>query len=357
MIDFFQQFWELNTKDNTIYYVVAIIVATLLIAKFLSKSIANIALNLLVKAGRVVYRDSYFRLLVKPLQRFIVWCIIIFALDKLQLPDSFNKFQLLGKVNLGQILQFVSITVIVIVFLRFILSIITYIAYKLEQKANLTPNQDDNQLIVFFKDFFKVILIIIGFLLVLKYGLHQHIGNLLTGLSIVGAAIALATKESLENLIASFIIFFDKPFVTGDELHVQNVNGTVEKIGLRSTRIRTSENTYVTVPNKQMVDSAVDNHSLRTKRKVTISIALAGNTTTIQLQQIKTAISIYLQKLENALNHHIYIQNITNGTIVMQIDYTLESIVYADFMKSKDSANFAIIAILETNNVQLAMTK
>ena len=55
----------------------------------------------------------------------------------------------------------------------------------------------------------------------------------------MGAALALAAKESIENLIASFIIFFDKPFFTGDTLKVNNVSGTVEKIGLRSTRIRT----------------------------------------------------------------------------------------------------------------------
>jgi MscS family membrane protein len=79
-----------------------------------------------------------------------------------------------------------------------------------------------------------------------------------------GAALALAARESLENIIASFIIFFDKPFVTGDNLKIQQVTGTVERIGLRSTRIRTADKTLVSVPNKQMVDSIVDNLSMRT---------------------------------------------------------------------------------------------
>ncbi|MFX4531874.1 mechanosensitive ion channel domain-containing protein, partial [Acinetobacter baumannii] len=91
---------------------------------------------------------------------------------------------------------------------------------------------------LFFKDFFKVLIVINGILMIIHFSLHKNIGNLLTGLSIVGAALALATRESLENLIASFIIFFDKPFSAGDLVKVHAFTGVVEKIGLRSTRIR-----------------------------------------------------------------------------------------------------------------------
>ncbi|MFX4497553.1 mechanosensitive ion channel domain-containing protein, partial [Acinetobacter baumannii] len=86
----------------------------------------------------------------------------------------------------------------------------------LETKANLTPNQTDNQFIIFFKDFFKAIVVIIGALLIIRFSFNKNISSVLTGLSIVGAAVALATRESMENLIASFIIFFDKPFTVGD---------------------------------------------------------------------------------------------------------------------------------------------
>ena len=115
----------------------------------------------------------------------------------------------------------------------------------------------------FFKDLIRVIIIIIGIAFIIKFSLGINIGNLLTGLSIVGAALALSARESLENLIASFIIFFDKPFETGDLVKVNNYSGTVERIGLRSTRARTAEKSMVTVPNKQMVDSILDNWSMR----------------------------------------------------------------------------------------------
>ena len=89
---------------------------------------------------------------------------------------------------------------------------IDFIAIVLEARALKTNDQTDNQLMVFFRDFLKVILGIIGGLLVLHFAFNYNVSSLLTGLSIVGAAIALALRESLENLIASFVIFFDKPF-------------------------------------------------------------------------------------------------------------------------------------------------
>jgi MscS family membrane protein len=100
-----------------------------------------------------------------------------------------------------------------------------------------------------------------------------------TSLSIVGAAVALSMRESLENIIASFIIFFDKPFTVGDQVKVNNFTGTIEKIGLRSTRIRTESKTYISVPNKQMVDTIVDNISLRTERKIEMDLQLSVQTT------------------------------------------------------------------------------
>ena len=106
---------------------------------------------------------------------------------------------------------------------------------------------------------------------------------------------ALAAKESLENLIASFVIFFDKPFYTGDVVKVNNITGTVEHIGLRSTRIRTQEKTLVTVPNKQMVDSVVDNLSMRNQRRAEIKLEFVPKTTTENIENLITELKKILQ--------------------------------------------------------------
>ena len=202
--------------------------------------------------------------------------------------------------NIDDILIRLGIGIIVIAFVRFLLRIIDFIALVYHQNASLTADKADDQLVTFFRDFLKVIVGIIGLLILIKACFNQPIGNLLTSLSLVGAAVALAAKESLENLIASFIIFFDKPFTAGDTLTANNITGTVEKIGLRSTRIRTADKTLVTIPNKLMVDSVVDNLSMRTHRRGEIKLELAVTTSSDALQKVIAGIK---QQLESDTEH------------------------------------------------------
>src|SRR6185295_11619359 len=97
---------------------------------------------------------------------------------------------------------------------------------------------------------------------------------LIAGLGIGGLALALAAKETIENLFASFTIFLDKPFTIGDLVQVGSVTGKVESIGFRSTRIRTAEKSFVTVPNKKMVDVELENQSERFERRAYFTIGL-----------------------------------------------------------------------------------
>jgi MscS family membrane protein len=169
----------------------------------------------------------------------------------------------------------------------------------------------------------------------------------------VGAALALAFRESLENLIASFIIFFDKPFTVGDLVKVQNVNGTVEKIGLRSTRIRTTEKTFVTVPNKLMVDSILDNQSLRTQRIVVTRLELAKHSTHEQITKLVSLIEKLLQK-EHVLDPIVYLAETGHLFHVIQVEYYVSAeISLKSYYKLRETVNLSIIKLLEENGVIL----
>jgi len=225
--------------DNPVksYLIVAGVILFVLILK---RVISRYFAGLIYKLVKIVFRDvdkSSFSGLAKPLGLFIFILVSIIALHKLTFPgywdvEVYNR-------STKEIIHTLGTLVLIASFIWLLLRMIDFIALILEQKANMTPSHTDNQLIIFFKDFFKVVIGIIGILMILKAGFGFNISSLITGLSIATAAIALSLRESLENLIASFIIFFDKPFTVGDLVHVQQVTGTVEKIGLRSTRIRT----------------------------------------------------------------------------------------------------------------------
>jgi MscS family membrane protein len=203
-----ENFLQQKLLDNTIesyLYVIGIIVLALLFKRFLSKWLARLLYKLVAKHAKNIARQSFLDLVVQPLDVFLVLLVSIAAIDKLRFPGYFD-FKVYH-ITFKELVDSLAAATVVIVFIWLCLRVIDFVAMILEEKANLTPDQADNQLVIFFKDFFKVILVIIGILLILRFSFHKNIGSLLTGLSIVGAAIALALRESLENLIASFIIF------------------------------------------------------------------------------------------------------------------------------------------------------
>jgi MscS family membrane protein len=230
-------------------------------------------------------------------------------------------------------------------FTALLLRMIDFVATLLEQRAGQATDLSDNQLIVFFKDFFKVLLVINAILLILRFAFGFDIGGLLTGLSIVGAAIALALRESLENLIASFIIFFDKPFHTGDLVKVNAITGTVERIGLRSTRIRTEQKTYVTVPNKQMVDSIMDNLSLRTQRRADLKLELAAQNDPATVQTFITELKKLLQQ-DTIEQFNVVLSDIRNNTLIIDVDYYTSPLPIAEFNAIRQQVNLRILELV-----------
>jgi MscS family membrane protein len=230
---------------------------------------------------------------------------------------------------------------------------IDFIATILHRRADATVGLTANQLIVFFKDFFKVLIGIAGGLMVLHFAFNFDVGNFLTGLSIVGAAIALSLRESMENLIASFVIFFDKPFSAGDTVKVQNITGSVEKIGLRSTRIRTDQKTYVTVPNKQMVDSILDNITLRTQHKGELRLEIDLNTSSQKIQDLLSGIRSTLNR-KDIENFSVVLNTITANAFMINGDYFTANITDKEFNLIKEGINLTVMQLMETLGIQIA---
>lgn len=341
--------------DNTIreYLITASIIAVVLILKtILSRFVADLIGRMVVNKKQQFNRKQFQQLVLSPIKLFVIVLTIIIAFYRLNFPAILNIN--IYKVNLNIVVEALARAVLIGSFIWLCNRIVAYVAGLLHERALLTLDRADDQLIVFFRDFLKVIIWIVGILLILKFSFGFALSNVFTGLSIVGAALALAFRESLENLIASFIIFFDKPFTAGDLVKVQNVNGTVEKIGLRSTRIRTLEKTFVTVPNKQMVDSILDNQSLRTQRNVLTRLELAKQTTAAQLRDLIKQVEQLLTQ-EVILDRNVFLSETGHIAHVLQVEYFVTvDLPLKDFYKLRESVNLSIIKLLEEREIILA---
>ena len=124
----------------------------------------------------------------------------------------------------------------------------------------------------------SIILIIIIFTGILLQNLGVPMANFLTGLGIGGLALALAGKDTIENLFGSIMISLEKPFDIGDWIVIGKIEGYVEHIGLRSTRIRAFDDSYLTIPNVKFITTDVNNMGKRTYRRYKTSIKLEHST-------------------------------------------------------------------------------
>jgi MscS family membrane protein len=114
--------------------------------------------------------------------------------------------------------------------------------------------------------------------------LNINVSSLLAGLGIGGVALALAAKDTVANFFGSIMIFVDRPFQIGDWVVVSGVEGIVEEVGFRSTRIRTFYNSQVTVPNAKFTETNIDNYGRRMYRRTTLTLNLTYDTTPEQMQ-------------------------------------------------------------------------
>lgn len=351
MSDFLQRIFLDNTVQVYLEVAAAILIA-LIIKKFISKYLANLLYRSIDNKQKNLRKQSFLTLIIFPLETFIFILIIVIAVDKLRFPSLFDFT--MYKVNTKSIASAVASMALIISFVRLCMRFVQFAAVILEEKADATADQSDNQLIIFFKDFFRVILFIIGILLIMRFSFGYDVSKLITGLSLVGAAIALATKESLENLIASFIIFFDKPFTVGETVKVQTFMGTVEKIGLRSTRIRTDHKTYITVPNKQMVDTILDNISLRTQRRAELILDISLSVKIEDLKKIIPAIKKILEK-EHVENAETFFSNTGKNAHTITIEYFTDmEQSFTKFNELRETINFEIIELLQRNGIDFA---
>jgi small conductance mechanosensitive channel len=102
-----------------------------------------------------------------------------------------------------------------------------------------------------------------------------NVGAALAGIGVVGIAVGFAAQETIANMIAGFLIFWDRPFKVGDFVTTLDKYGEVREITMRTTRIRTMENTYVVIPNKQIIGDMLVNHSLYGEVRVNVPIGIA----------------------------------------------------------------------------------
>lgn len=146
-----------------------------------------------------------------------------------------------------------------------------------------TETKLDDQLVPLIRKTLRFFIVVMGVILILQNN-GYNVASLIAGLGIGGLAVALAAKDTLANFFGSITIFVDRPFRIGDWVKIGSVEGTVEEVGFRTTRIRTFYNSLVSMPNATISTSDIDNLGMRKYRRFKTNLNLTYSTSPEQME-------------------------------------------------------------------------
>ena len=342
-----------NSITNYIYFLTSFLVGLLLIIPF-RLVISKLLFRLFGKDNSENDNKKFNSLLKKPLQYFLTLLVLYFSVQFISLPDFLNSTEE-GALNLAKYFDKGFNFFLLVTIFWTINRSIDFLGYKLKNKALETESKVDDQLIPFAIDIAKVLTIVLGVVMILGNVFDVNVTALVTGLGIGGVAFALASKESLENLLGSFTIFFDKPFTVGDTVTLGGVTGTVEKVGFRSTRIRTFDKSVVTVPNKNIISTELDNLGARPVRRVKFDIGLTYDTSVENIKNI-------VDDIQKLIDDHpmtnqegkVRFLNFGASSLDIMVLYYVDSPDWEVLIDAQQKINFQIIDIVNKYKCEFA---
>lgn len=226
---------------------------------------------------------------------------------------------------------------------------------KLNTHKNFDFTKSDKFTVTLISKIVKVILYIIASYLSLKE-FNYDLGGLATGLGIGGAIVALAAQNIVKQLLAGFAIVSDKPFRIGDWVEVNDIAGTVEAITWRSTRIKTVEDTIVTIDNGVLINSNIVNWGKIKKRIFKANLKLALETDERTVEKLINRIKFILRYDNKIIKNSIRVELNQIQDQYLNIYIYLETTVtdYAQYNAFCNKLNLTLLNILETMGVRLA---
>jgi MscS family membrane protein len=240
---------------------------------------------------------------------------------------------------------------------------ITWAAYRcanvlgnqLKLLAEKTESQLDNQLVPFVDKAIKICVVLLGALLVLQ-NMGINVFSLLAGLGLGGLAFALAARDTAANLFGSIMILTDRPFKVGDWVKVGEVEGTVEEVGFRSTRVRTFYNSLITVPNANMATAQIDNLGARQYRRTSTTLDITYDTPKEKIVAFTQGIRQII--VEHPISRkdliHVYFSAYGSASLKIMVYFFLITNDWGEELKSREQILLQIFDLAHELDVEFA---
>ncbi len=351
MTDFLNQIF----LDNSVLQwgiLVGVVLLVVLLNPFLGRVIGKIVYQLFRRVAPE-RGERFTDLVLRPLEYLAVLTAIGTVLSFMKYPTALD-FDLFN-IHVHRILQMTMELLFIGAVSWLVLRMVDFVGEVLHHKASLTESTQDDQFILFIRDVLKVLVYIAIIFILFGSVFDMNINSLLAGAGLAGLAVALAAQDSLANLFGSLTIFSEKPFVMGDLVETNEILGTVEKVGFRSTRIRTLDKTFVTLPNRKVMENPINNLSERTFRRVQYNVGLLYGTPVETIRKIVGEIQAYLDSHEKTTEDGIAsFYNYGPSSLDIQVIYFIKVIEYNMYLRMREEVSLEIMQIVLRNGGDFA---
>lgn len=186
--------------------------------------------------------------------------------------------------------------------------------------------------------------------------LGYPVASLIAGLGVGGIAVALAAQKTVENLFGAFSLGVDEPFRAGDFVKVDEVTGTVESIGLRSTRIRTLDRTLVTIPNGKVAEMRIESYSVRDRTRFACKLGLVYTTSSQQMRQVLTGLEDVLRRQPKLWreSYDVALAAIGPSSLDIEVSAWFETTANVEFLVIRGEVLMGFMQVVEEAGTSLA---
>jgi MscS family membrane protein len=180
--------------------------------------------------------------------------------------------------------------------------------------------------------------------------------SVVAGLGVGGLAVALAARDSIANLLGSLLIMLEKPFRIGQYIRVGGSEGTVEDVGFRSTRIRTLDNSLISIPNNAVVNTTIENLSLRAMRRQRFFVQVTYGTPREKVEELVAGIThlILDHSLTNKTNFQVRFNNFSESSLDILVMFYFEVQDYSVELREREAILLRVMGLVSEMGVEFA---
>lgn len=290
------------------------------------------------------YDDRVVGMMEGPVSAFVLAVGIFLAITVLSLPPEVDGFVL-------RAFQGTTLTIAFWGFLRFVDLLADALADAAREREMAVYH-----FLPLIKKAARVFLIVVGVILVIQ-NLGYSVGSLLTGLGIGGLAVALAAQESLSNFFGSVSIATDRPFKVGDWIHVAGkLEGTVEEVGLRSTKVRSFARSQLTIPNKILANEIIENWSRMPQRRVRHTVGVTYETSPEAMELLVEDVRAILRSDEGVHPDKImvYFTEFGASSLDLLVNYFTIALDIESHLAVRQRINLAIMRAVAARGLSIA---